>query len=295
MHQPKLLVLDEPTASLDPDVAHRVRSGLERICAEDGTALLVTSHNMQEVERLCARVVFVAGGRVVADGTPEAVAAAVRPRRPRRRVPAPRRIRRGADHRRQDGAVMRAQRVWAVARRQGYVLKRAPQRWFDVIVWPVVDAILFGAIGVYFGRQHGTAAASVAFLLAGIILFHVVFQAEISLATGFLEETWSRNLLNLMVTPLTELEYGAGVVLFGLARLAIGVTVVSVVAFALFAFNITTLGLALDPAGRHPAGGRLVGRRCSSSASSCGSGRAPRSSPGGSSRSCCRCRGSSTR
>jgi ABC-2 type transport system ATP-binding protein len=75
LHQPKLLVLDEPTASLDPDVAHRVRSGLERICAEDGTALLVTSHNMQEVERLCTRVVFVAGGRVVADGTPQAVAA----------------------------------------------------------------------------------------------------------------------------------------------------------------------------------------------------------------------------
>jgi ABC-2 type transport system permease protein len=142
---------------------------------------------------------------------------------------------------------MRAQRVRAIARRQSFVLRRAPQRWFDVIVWPVVDAILFGAIGVYFGRQHGTAAASAAFLLAGIVLFHVVFQAEISLATGFLEETWSRNLLNLMVTPLTELEYGVGVVLFGLARLAIGVTVVALVALALFAFDITTLGLALVP------------------------------------------------
>ena len=142
---------------------------------------------------------------------------------------------------------MRNQRVLAIARRQSYVLRRAPQRWFDVIVWPVVDAILFGAIGVYFGQQHGAAAASAAFLLAGIVLFHVVFQAEISLATGFLEETWSRNLLNLMVTPLTELEYGAGVVLFGFGRLAIGVSVVSVVAFALFAFNITSLGLGLVP------------------------------------------------
>ena len=138
-------------------------------------------------------------------------------------------------------------RVLAVARRQAYVLQRAPQRWFDVVVWPVVDAVLFGAIGVYFGRQHGTAAASAAFLLAGIILFHVVFQAEVSVATGFLEETWSRNLLNLMVTPLSELEYGAGVALFGLVKLAIGVTVVSLVALALFAFEITSLGLALVP------------------------------------------------
>jgi len=144
---------------------------------------------------------------------------------------------------------MNADRVLAVARRQAYVLQRAPQRWFDVIVWPVVDAVLFGAIGVYFGRQHGQggAAAGAAFLLAGIILFHVVFQAEVSVATGFLEETWSRNLLNLMVTPLTELEYGAGVALFGLAKLALGVSTVSLVAFALFSFQITSLGFSLIP------------------------------------------------
>jgi ABC-2 type transport system ATP-binding protein len=74
-HQPRLLVLDEPTASLDPDVAHRVRAALESIVAEEGTTLLVTSHDMREVERLCTRVVFVAGGRIVADGTPVDVAA----------------------------------------------------------------------------------------------------------------------------------------------------------------------------------------------------------------------------
>ena len=142
---------------------------------------------------------------------------------------------------------MRRDRVLAISKRNAYVLFRAPQRWFDVIVWPVVDAILFGAIGVYFGAQQGTEAASVSFLLAGIILFHVVFQAEVSVATGFLEETWSRNLLNLMVTPLTELEYGAGVALFGLAKLALGVGVVSLVALALFAFEITSLGLAFIP------------------------------------------------
>jgi ABC-2 type transport system ATP-binding protein len=74
LHRPSLLVLDEPTASLDPDVAYRVRAGLLDVCATDGTALLVTSHNMLEVERLCERVVFLAGGRVVADGSPADVA-----------------------------------------------------------------------------------------------------------------------------------------------------------------------------------------------------------------------------
>jgi ABC-2 type transport system ATP-binding protein len=74
MHQPHLLVLDEPTASLDPDVALRVRTGLREVCAEYATALLVTSHNMVEVERLCERVVFLSRGRVVADGRPSDVA-----------------------------------------------------------------------------------------------------------------------------------------------------------------------------------------------------------------------------
>jgi len=138
-------------------------------------------------------------------------------------------------------------RIRAVARRHAYVLQRSPQRWFDVVVWPVVDALLFGAIGVYFARQSGAGAKGAGFLLAGILLFHVVFQAEISLATGFMEETWSRNLLNLLVTPLREGEYAAGVVLFGLAKLAIGVTVVGLVALGLFAFNITDVGLALVP------------------------------------------------
>jgi len=52
----------------------RVRTGLERLCADEGTALLVTSHDMLEVERLCERVVFISHGVVVADGEPGEVA-----------------------------------------------------------------------------------------------------------------------------------------------------------------------------------------------------------------------------
>ena len=74
LHRPRLLVLDEPTASLDPDVALRVRTGLSQLCSEDGMALLITSHNMVEIERLCERVVFMQAGRVVADDSPDAIA-----------------------------------------------------------------------------------------------------------------------------------------------------------------------------------------------------------------------------
>ena len=74
LHRPRLLVLDEPTASLDPDVAQRVRAGLLELCDRDGTALLMTSHDMSDVMQVCERVVFLSHGRIVADGSPESVA-----------------------------------------------------------------------------------------------------------------------------------------------------------------------------------------------------------------------------
>jgi ABC-2 type transport system ATP-binding protein len=75
LNRPRLLILDEPTASLDPEVADRVRGILLAAHGEDGLTLLVTSHNMSDIERLCRRVVFMAQGHVVADGTPAQIAA----------------------------------------------------------------------------------------------------------------------------------------------------------------------------------------------------------------------------
>ncbi len=70
MSDPRLLVLDEPTASLDPEVSERVRRVIRDEHGRRGFTLLVTSHNMADIERLCRRVVFIASGRVVADGSP---------------------------------------------------------------------------------------------------------------------------------------------------------------------------------------------------------------------------------
>ena len=145
---------------------------------------------------------------------------------------------------------MNARRVTAVSRRHAYVLMRSPHRWFDVFIWPVVDVLLWGSLGVFIADQSSDAEqAGVTYLLAGILLFHVLYQSQIAASTGFLEETWSRNLLNLLATPLTELEYAAGVALFGLAKLTVAMTVVALAAFAFFAFSITSVGWALIPIG----------------------------------------------
>ncbi len=75
VNRPDVLLLDEPTASLDPDTADWVRGRLERYRAEHGATILLASHNMSEVERLCERVIIMKKGRIEDDGTPAALLA----------------------------------------------------------------------------------------------------------------------------------------------------------------------------------------------------------------------------
>jgi ABC-2 type transport system ATP-binding protein len=70
LHQPQLLVLDEPTASLDPDTADWVRQKLKDYANGRGATILFASHNMAEVERLADRVILLDAGRILEDDTP---------------------------------------------------------------------------------------------------------------------------------------------------------------------------------------------------------------------------------
>ena len=70
INRPDVLLLDEPTASLDPDTGDWVRSWLERYRAESGCTILLASHNMAEVERLCSTVLMLKQGHVVDRGSP---------------------------------------------------------------------------------------------------------------------------------------------------------------------------------------------------------------------------------
>ena len=73
LNRPEVLLLDEPTASLDPDTGDWVRTYLERYRDESGAAILLASHNMGEVERLCSTVLMMRGGRIVDRGAPAAL------------------------------------------------------------------------------------------------------------------------------------------------------------------------------------------------------------------------------
>src|SRR6266513_934322 len=75
INQPELLLLDEPTASLDPDTADWIRQHLETYRRERGATILLASHNMLEVERLCDRVIIMKRGRIEDDDSPDRIMA----------------------------------------------------------------------------------------------------------------------------------------------------------------------------------------------------------------------------
>jgi len=69
MTEPKILFLDEPTASLDPDIAHKIKAFLKEYRDSSGLSMLYTSHNMREMEEMSDRIIFLQRGKIVAQGT----------------------------------------------------------------------------------------------------------------------------------------------------------------------------------------------------------------------------------
>ncbi len=71
LHDPPVLILDEPTLGLDPSAARRIRSLLRRLSREEGKTIFVTTHNMHEAETICDRVAIINRGRIVVEGQPD--------------------------------------------------------------------------------------------------------------------------------------------------------------------------------------------------------------------------------
>ena len=69
INEPEILLLDEPTASLDPDVGDYIRTYIENFASKKGTTILLASHNMNEVERLCSEVMMMKNGTIIDSGT----------------------------------------------------------------------------------------------------------------------------------------------------------------------------------------------------------------------------------
>ncbi|MEO3857909.1 ABC transporter permease [Acrocarpospora sp. B8E8] len=139
----------------------------------------------------------------------------------------------------------RRRRVGGVVVRDLAALRRSPIRVFEIVFWPVIELVVWGYLTLFLQAQKVPFVVSM--LLGAILLWQVLHRAANEVAIGFLEEIWSRNLLNVHVTPVTPAEYMTGLVLFSLTKIAAGITFMALLAYTLYGFGLFTIGIGLVP------------------------------------------------
>lgn len=142
---------------------------------------------------------------------------------------------------------MNWQRVRGAFMRQYYATIRSSHRIFEVFFWPVIDIVLWGLISVYLRDVASPGAVPISVLLGAALMWDVVFRGNLAVGVTVLEESWSRNVLNILAAPVKPSEYLLGAVGLGIAKVAVGWFVAAGLAFAAYAFSVTSIGVALLP------------------------------------------------
>lgn len=141
------------------------------------------------------------------------------------------------------------QRIWALFSRHFYVIRRNPMRVAELVYWPLLDLLIWGFLSVYLNKVGAAGAVPnfLAFFLGALILWDLLFRAQQGVSIAYLEEVWSRNLLNLFVSPLSVGEFLTSTVLISLAKLAVSTALMSTLAALFYGFNVLILGWSLLP------------------------------------------------
>ncbi|MGO9134826.1 MAG: ABC transporter permease [Methylovirgula sp.] len=138
-----------------------------------------------------------------------------------------------------------ASRIGAVVLRHCYLLQTSWPRLLELVYWPVMQMLVWGFLQLFLSQDHSSFAMVSGTFVGAVLLWDVLFRGQLGFSISFLEEIWSRNIGNLMMSPLRPIELVAALMLVSLLRLMIGIVPVTAFAFLLFHFNIYALGLAL--------------------------------------------------
>lgn len=134
-------------------------------------------------------------------------------------------------------------RVYALILRYTYLLRSSWPRLLELVYWPTVQMLTWGFIQLYVANASGRAVFAAGTLIGAMLLWDVLFRSQLGFSVSFLEEIWSRNMGNLLMSPLRPLEFVAALMLMSLVRLALGLGPVAVMAIVFFGFNYFSLGL----------------------------------------------------
>ena len=136
-------------------------------------------------------------------------------------------------------------RVGAMVRRYWYLLRSSWPRILDLIYWPTVQMLMWGFLQMYVAQNAGFFARAAGVFIGAVLLWDILFRGQLGFSISFLEEMYSRNLANIMMSPLRPVEFISALMIMSVIRLSIGMIPVSLLAIAFFGFNLWALGLAL--------------------------------------------------
>jgi ABC-2 type transport system permease protein len=136
-------------------------------------------------------------------------------------------------------------RVGAMTLRYWYLLRSSWPRLLDLVYWPTVQMLTWGFLQTYIGENAGFFARAGGTLIGAMLLWDILFRGQLGFSISFLEEMWSRNLANLMMSPLKPIEFILSMMIMSVVRLLIGMVPVTILAIVIFGFNLYGLGLAL--------------------------------------------------
>jgi ABC-2 type transport system permease protein len=138
-----------------------------------------------------------------------------------------------------------AQRVSAMMLRHWYLLRSSWPRLLDLIYWPTVQMVTWGFLQYYIASNAGFFARAGGTFIGAVLLWDILFRGQLGFSISFLEEMYSRNLGNIMMSPLRPFEFIISLMVISVVRLSIGAVPVTFLAIAFFGFNLYGFGLAL--------------------------------------------------
>jgi ABC-2 type transport system permease protein len=142
-------------------------------------------------------------------------------------------------------AAFSPRRVAAMVLRYWYLMRASWPRLLDLVYWPAVQMLMWGFLQLYISQNAGFFARAGGTFIGAVLLWDILFRGQLGFSLSFLEEMWSRNLANLMISPLRSVEFVTALIVMSLIRLTVASVPVTLMAFAFFDFNLFGLGLAL--------------------------------------------------
>ncbi|HXO72702.1 MAG TPA: ABC transporter permease, partial [Bradyrhizobium sp.] len=136
-------------------------------------------------------------------------------------------------------------RIGAMILRYWYLLISSWPRLLELVYWPALQIVTWGFLQTYIAENAGFFARAGGTFIGAVLLWDILFRGQLGFSVSFLEEMWSRNLANIMMSPLRPAEFVLALMVMSVVRLAVGMVPVSLLAIAFFGFNLWGLGLAL--------------------------------------------------